>query len=313
MVIMRSGDLCVKKIVAYALLLYMSAVSVQATFCENDPVNQVDPLGLEAHAVYRQLGITGLGWTWYAGKLTGHVYLAFDDKNMGTAWQETLKRHGYSKTDTPNPQNYKEYNNWITFSFHPWSVKTADATGNRVSVVYTEGSWVDINNYVADIRPIVRKEAVVIPLTTDEAEQIKMFEAAQRSANINRASMTSTDQGEYSFAVNNCADWAQWITLQSGLSWPGWAYLWNGGTAVGGPLDYTLLPQLTYGASVVGYYTYQTVKAGGQIVGNGIYAGAATVGRGAKTIAENAEWFPEPEGDIFEEQRKGYILRWPRQ
>ena len=272
-------------------------------FCENDPVNKVDPLGLKAYAVYRQLGIDGLGWTWYAGRLAGHVYLAFDDENMGVAWQETLKRHGYSKSNAPNLQNYKEYKDKITFSFHPWSVKTADGAGNRVSVVYTEGSWIDINNYVADIRPIVKNEAISLPITTDEAEQIKLFETAQQSANINRISMTTTDHGNYSFAVNNCADWAQWTTRQSGLPWPRWAYLWNGGTAVGGPLDYTLLPQLTYGVSIAGNRTYQSVKTGGQMVGRGVYAGAevfgqgiysgaVTVGHGVKAVVEKAEWFP---------------------
>jgi RHS repeat-associated protein len=229
-------------------------------YCDCDPVNGHDPLGLTVYAVYRQLGIPGLGWTWYTGRLAGHVYLAFDDKDMGVAWQEILKRHGYSKTDIPNPQNYKEYNNWLTFSFHPWSVKMEDSTGNRVSVVYTEGSWIDINNSRADIRPIEDDRVIILPITTDETQQIKMFEAVQQSANINRASLTSADHGNYSFAVNNCADWAQWITRQSGLSWPGRAYLWNGGTAVGGPLDYTLLPQITYGVSFAGYHTYRAVK-----------------------------------------------------
>ena len=236
-----------------------------------DPVNKIDPSGFDAYAVYRKLAIPGLSWSWYTGRLSGHVYLAFDNDNMGTQWAGAVSSHGYVNTITPNPGNKNEYSKWITFSYHPESVKENDNTGNLVSVVYTDSSWVDVNNWRYDIDAIKTGAAIMISLTSDENEQIKLFERAQKSAQVG-----GQDLGDYSFLTQNCACWAQYMTKSAGLSWPTSAYFWNGGTAVGGPLDYTLLPQGAYAISAGTYEGGKGLAKGASIGGKAIASGTYT-------------------------------------
>ena len=223
--------------------------------------------------------IPGVGLTWHTGRLTGHVYLAFDSKGMGSKWDATLKKHGYTKAANYDPQNPRQYVDWITHSFHPWNVKTDDSTGQRVSVVYTEGSYVDISGYDADIRPIVKGDAILIPITSDETEQIRLFELSEKSAMANNKSMRAGDHGAYSFVKRNCADGAKRLVLGAGLKWPKAAYLWNLGVGVEGPMDWTLIPQTSLLLAQGGYHTVQ----GGKVV---VRAGADTVAAAGRVVTK---------------------------
>jgi len=219
------------------------------------------PTGLDVYAVYRKLRIPGVGLMWHTGRLTGHVYLAFDSKGMGAEWDAALKKYSYSKAANYDPQNSRQYVDWITHSFHPWNVKTGDRTGQLVSVIYTEGSYVDINSFDADIRPIVKGDAILLPVTSDEVEQIRLFELSEKSALANNKSMCAGDHGTYSFVKKNCADGAKRLVQGAGLKWPKAAYLWNGGVGVEGPMDWTFIPQTSLLLAQGGYHSVKEGKA----------------------------------------------------
>jgi RHS repeat-associated protein len=227
------------------------------TYCNGNPVNFVDPDGRDAYAVYRKLNIPGLDKTWnLPDKPAGHVYLAFDDNNMGAEWRRVLGIYGYNQTSNPDPLDFHDYNDFITFSFHPWSVNK-HGVGNRGSVIYTAGSWISINDLRSDIIPIRNGEVEIIRITDNEADQIKLFQAAEVSARANRANMESGDIGSYSFAVRNCGFWAKHIVESCGLAWPqGAMHTWNLGVGLSGDIDLTL----PYLITKMGYHVCEGIR-----------------------------------------------------
>lgn len=62
--------------------------------------------------------------------------------------------------------------------------------------------------------------------------------------------------------TNNCGSWAKSIVTGADVTWPPEANLLNGGTGLEGPMDYTLLPQISYYLSVAGYQASQNVEFG---------------------------------------------------
>jgi RHS repeat-associated protein len=188
----------------------------------NDPLNEIDVLGQKAYMVYRQLNITGLKWT---SPITGHVYLAFDDEGMGSAWQQTKASENLGS------------NAVITMSFHPYSVY-AELNGamndkDRISTFITDGSYVQVNDRDHDIKMFYgggQKRLV----TSTECEQIKLFKIAVASMKLNNGGIP--DPGRYSFADINCAFWARTMIQRSELSMPAGA-TWNLGTGLGTGID----------------------------------------------------------------------------
>lgn len=219
-------------------------------YISNSPHNSIDPLGLDVYVIYRQLNINILE---NAFPLTGHIYIGFNNENMDNSkeWSEITKSNSSLLQK-----------GWITFSFHPDSVSTGSTEYDRVSVIYTNSSWVDISNVQSDIYPIVEEETINILITSSPCEQLAIFKEAIFSSQINRRSPTANDTGHYSFAVNNCGSWAKSIVEAAGASWPPEANLLNLGTGLDGPLDYTLLPQFTYLMSVAGYNALQSIEFG---------------------------------------------------
>jgi len=112
--------------------------------CHNNPVNCIDPIGLETYLIYREFNDPELALYYpYAG----HFYLAFD--NIGVdqnQWRRLLARYGEQKS----PQRYPDIHH-ETFSFHPWNARDSympggDDTYNRVGTLYTEASYIGYND-----------------------------------------------------------------------------------------------------------------------------------------------------------------------
>lgn len=172
----------------------------------NDPINSVDLSGENAYVAYRKLNIAGLGWT---NPVTGHVYLAFDDQNMGTAWRSAAGGYGFRKNATAaagHRQNQAtdvyEYDNWLTFSYHPLSVRTGDGAGNRASVIYTD-SWIVMQNDYGNNSDIAGLESGATKrylITQNESEQIRILNQVMRYQQQQGTNIFDN----YSFAVNNC-------------------------------------------------------------------------------------------------------------
>jgi hypothetical protein len=96
----------------------------------------------------------------------------------------------------------------------------------------------------------------------------------------------------YSFMINNCGTWAKRIIEGSGLQWPGGALLglgFNLGTALGGPMDNTGIPQATYVASVVGYQAGQVIVLTGETAFKGVGALGSIVGSSVTWVIKNTE------------------------
>ena len=200
-------------------------------FVENNPVSKIDPLGYTAYLAYRPLDVDGLRYT---SPATGHVYLAFDNKCTGQKWQDELNAHVSDGIEADKKLH--------TFSFHPWSVKH-NGEKNKAGVLVTDGSDVVYRDEV-DVKSIENKIASLKEITSKEDDQIRLFRIAVMSWKINSAG--GSDIGHYSFLTNNCAHWATAMIRQAGLPIPLTAYFFNGGTAVGGPMDRTGLPQAVY-------------------------------------------------------------------
>ena len=218
-------------------------------FVLNRAIDRIDKLGTNVYIAYRPLDVDFLRTLF---PVAGHVYLAFDDENMGdpSIWTKTLTELNYSRRD------------WHTFSFHPDSVRTKTSAGNKVSVVYTDTSWVDRNNEKSDVIPIRKGDAFKILVTKDPCEQAAIFRQAHKSYLANSGGYGG--DGDYSFVINNCGSWAKSIIEEANAKWPKSAsFLLNAGTGLNGLADITLLPQTAYGLSVGGYYA---VKEGNKIV-----------------------------------------------
>ena len=220
-------------------------------FVYNNAINNVDRLGNDVTIAYRKLGIRTLRLDkWFP--VAGHVFLAFDNNNMSTLWEKTLKDLGYG--------SQKLY----TFSFHPDSVRTHTEKGNQAGVAYTVTTYVDRNNTVYDIPAYNDGSAHKIPVTTNECEQIAIFKKAHESWLKNPGGQV--DKGAYSFLIHNCGSWAQETVQAAGVEWPLAAYFLNGGIGLGGPMDYTGLPQTAYALIVIGYHTYDIIDRTGRVL-----------------------------------------------
>ncbi|MFH0907272.1 MAG: RHS repeat-associated core domain-containing protein, partial [bacterium] len=240
----------------------------------NAAVNVVDRLGLDVFVADRALRIFGLEWS-YKVRMAMHVYLAFNSDNMGALWDATLKELGYPKQS------------WQTFSFHPDYVRTGTRELNKVGVMHTASSWVSANDRRHDIKPILDGDANLTPVSQNECEQVAIFRAAHKSRLANPGGSTQHDRGYYSFLVNNCGSWVQGIIEEAGATYPSEAYRLNLGTGLGGPLDYTLIPQALYLVAAGGY---ESVALGGRVVVGTFQTGAElaqTVGAG---VVNAADW-----------------------
>jgi RHS repeat-associated protein len=206
-------------------------------FARNNALRFVDSLGHDVYVVYRPLNITGLGLLF---PLAGHVYLAFNDDNMGNDWRTLEQNLGFGP-------------GWHTFSFHPENVVTEQSDTLRVSVEYTTSQAIKVDDADQDVRDILNGAAMRLPVTTDPCLQTKIFQRAYESMQL-----AGSDFGPYSFSENDCGTWAKGVIQYAGGEWPAAAYGLNLGTGVNGPLDYTGLPQATYYGSVVGYNIYNT-------------------------------------------------------
>ena len=221
-------------------------------FIENDSVGAIDPLGKHAYNVYRQLGLPGGRFLWSMFHAAGHGYLAFRvaDKTHREIsveeeckWTRFLESRGYKKTSNPT-SGTMEYDEWITFSFHPISVKNNDDTGNLIWTIITESSFVQKNNQGADVIPIENGLAVKTLLTSDLDKEFRLFEQAEASEAVSGSdyvlpydSNALFNRGGYGFLSHNCVGWVKHSTEGARLSWPDSGNYENGGVGVGGGLS----------------------------------------------------------------------------
>ncbi len=168
---------------------------------------------------------------------------------MGKKWQDELKAH--------ESEWIKVGADWHTFSFHPWSVKH-NGEKNKAGVLVTDGSDV-VYNDDTDLTYVRGKKDSLREITSNEDEQVRLFRIAVMSWKINSAG--GSDIGPYSFLTNNCAHWATAMIRQAGLPVPRTAYFFNGGTAVGGPMDWTGLPQAVYYPARTAVNVYDFTRA----------------------------------------------------
>jgi RHS repeat-associated protein len=220
-------------------------------YCDNDPVNKYDALGLEAYIVYRNFADSPPG-----GKLKsrGHFFLAFDDKNLEDveAWQALVRGLGkytpagdrsavynppgtpmnrIKKEDLPDPQAE-------TFSFHPWSVYDESegaayslfgSTRTSLDVTLTCGSYIGYGDDV-DRRAFRNardgggdthaRTAIVFPLKLTDQQQANLYRAAIQSRNINNRSPESRDTSAYILGVFNCGSWTYKMLAEKGIPYP---------------------------------------------------------------------------------------------
>ena len=217
------------------------------------PVNYVDWSGLDAYAIYRPMGnMFRKGWP-----AIGHVYLAFDDKNMSPngKWSQILNRYHFKKgeySDTPGGRTYED---WITFSFHPRSVGNNSDDGNLVFTIYTDGNYIALNDHKPDIKDINTYTKSVI--TSVEEEQVRLFTTCMQSYNNLSA------YHNYAVTASNCGGWAYNMVSYSELTWPYKARLFNSGSNTGGPLDFIGVGDIAYVSANAGYNALQMMKNGG--------------------------------------------------
>ena len=222
------------------------------TFVLNNSVNVVDKLGLISYVAYRKLNIPGGEFLWNRlWKVAGHVYLAFHVDGEGvpkpdrSKWCEFLIAHKFTKKAFPE-LNAKEYHEWITFSFHPASIDpaTAESEGNLLLTLITTGSYVELNNILADINPAAGGGASTELISKEFDEESALFLRALESFGRKGSDYAGVFGNGlkrfngYGFLEKNCGGWAKYIVDGAGLNWPSIARLYNLGTDVGGPLEY---------------------------------------------------------------------------
>ena len=266
--------------------------------CLNDPVNHVDPLGLDAEIGYRRLGIVGLSLLY---PVAGHSFLIFNNKNTGEAWKSTLLRWGM------NPASED-----VTMSFHPDAVGSDDTSLNRVWTLVTDSSAVLLNR-PEDLVVAEGRSGMQFRITSDEAEQIRLFELAMRSAQINNRSPVSHDQaGPYSFPYKNCSSWAKDLIDQAQIQDKPEAAFWfmNFGVGQERLLDLTLVPQASYLVLRGGVTVYDAGRAAALAGAEATLTGARrSYGAGRKVVAGTVDvlqkgkpyYYVDPEGG------QGYI------
>ena len=221
-------------------------------FVWNSPVNRTDILGMKAYMVYRRLNIPLLKWI----PLAGHVFLAFTeegaDANQRSEWRRGMNALGLTQRDVH------------TFSFHPTAVfvdrakedKVVGAgvdNGNRLSVLNTRASYIDIDELTYDIASF-RGSGQRSEVASNWCDQIKIFNKVamsvlknngaigfyQSARNGNQVSIDyggTPDPGPYSFLHNNCAHWAWTMTQRAGLRSSNFGNsvlnsAWNGGVGM---------------------------------------------------------------------------------
>jgi hypothetical protein len=302
----------------------MPAVSVQATFCANDPVNNVDPLGLEAYVVYRQFYDEDKREDFPD---RGHFFLAFDEKGVTdlAQWRKMVERLG--KDGPKGPQAVIEDDSFDpdaeTFSFHPWEVYDSvfGKEYNLLSIAVTEASYIGYGDRVDRLAFRRARDnasdpealnAMVFPLRLPQEQQFELYRNAIASRNINNLSPTSMDIGAYSVGMKNCGTWVHWMIEESGFKFPSKAQEYNrvpylggipilgrlfAGAGIGGTADYLLVPQLgTLAAGTVGYGWRGTKAAGFGVaygsayIGTTVWQGAATIGQGVVGVVKRGEY-----------------------
>jgi RHS repeat-associated protein len=225
----------------------------------NNPLNNVDILGNKGYLVYRRLALHLWGGV-EKYPITGHVYLAFTEEGateqQKKEWNKGLSNLGMRRQSVH------------TFSFHPTSVYINRAKndgyvnsgipdGDRLSVVYTNGSYVDIDEKDHDIKEY-NLHAEKREVASNWCDQLKLFNQAIASARTNNGGLGfynnplgakvcidyggSADPDTYSFTDHNCAHWAWLMAKRAGLTAPNLGtYIrntaWNGGVGMGGLLD----------------------------------------------------------------------------
>ncbi len=237
-------------------------------FVKNNLPNCVDILGMKGYLVYRRLGLDLRGFEQLP--LTGHVFLAFTEEGASEhqkkEWRRGLKHLGLSSSKVH------------TFSFHPTSVyihraqsdghvRKSAADGDRLSVVNTKGSYVDIDEKSHDIDSF-NSGGDKREVASNWCDQMMLFNQSIMSARKNngrigfytnpQGNRVSEDYGgtpdpaTYSFLGENCGHWAWTMARRAGLSAPNRGdsirnSAWNGGVGMGGilhpigvALDYTV-------------------------------------------------------------------------
>lgn len=298
-------------------------------FCNGDPVNNVDPDGLEAYVVYRQFDDPDLK-KWYPDQ--GHFFLAFDEKELADIrkWRNLVKRIGpYTPENSisafaigSGKEEEKPDPNLETFSFHPWEVYS-ESEGKAYNIA---GTVLSLSSYIGYGDKTDREafenardnrknpdplKALLFPLHVTDQQQFDLYEKAIASRNINNKAPQSWDMGPYMLGMQNCGTWTHWITKQAHIEFPSEARRYNlmplvsrvpvfgrmvGGVGIGGVADYTLVPQAT--TLVLG--TGGAVLRGAGYAGYGIYrAGATAIGFGG-TVIDRAELFPGQTGVIVQ-------------
>lgn len=311
------------------LLLLLTSTQAMATFCQNDPVNAVDPYGLAAYLVYREFNDPTLSKLYAdAGAVgVGHFYLVFDDKDVDKdAWGKLVKELGGQQRGKPierlaNPA-------YESFSFHPRQVleEQLGITEHKDSIggtFYTTSSFVGYNDFNADIRPFLKQrdkgtnkdaaEAKLFKLNITQEQQFALYRQVQdyrTRINVNNENAFGT----YKVLVNNCGTWAVSMIEKQGIKVPkGVRKLNVFGAGVGGVQDYLPLTYtITGGAAVYGYGkigVQSTASAGKTAV---IATGQGLYWTGSKAVdlieSTGGEFYVAP----YEDERGGASagIRW---
>ena len=229
-------------------------------FIHNNSINYFDPYGQKSYTAYREFDLPFGEKLWnpldIAAHIAGHVYLAFKVAGEGLtpdeqdAWCKFLSKKGYTKVDHPPVRGSRQYQDWITFSFHPWNVmdNVPNNYGQIVSVLLTKGTFVDLNNFESDITPVMMGEASKNLIeTTDIQQEFALFTRAEKSlaAKGQDFGKVFAEQApawlklfnNYGLIKRNCGAWAKYVVSESGLSWPLNSLFYNAGIGVGGPLS----------------------------------------------------------------------------
>lgn len=231
------------------------------SYAHADPVNGIDPSGRSVRVVTRPLDIRGIGWL--NRRVGVHVFLAFDlggieDEDQ---WNQLVRE---LNANVPNgimagvaPYDSRGGGIWDdawTFSFHPYSVLTGDGQLNTVSVVTTEGSYVAYGapeDLDAVSRPGAGGGFFQRIITSNQADQMRLYRAAITSRNINNSAPTTVDPQRYEFPIFNCGSWVNHILTREGFAFPNETI--NLGVGLGTGLDRTGIPQvLGIGARGIG-------------------------------------------------------------
>jgi RHS repeat-associated protein len=212
-------------------------------FVFNRPISAVDSLGKNVYVGYRPLEIPVLK---EAFPKAGHVYLAFDNKNMekSSVWKQTLDELHEPMRDDKN---------YYTFSFHPFYLRNGSTTGSTLGdarqVLVGSGAFVKKNDEAVDILSLQSNKARPYLITTDPCEQARIYKEAYNSYRLNTLEGVY-DKGYYSFTINNCGSWAKSILESSGKGWPSYlSVILNDGVGFGGYAEASV--GIYYMASVV--------------------------------------------------------------